>query len=181
MAIFVILLRAIGPVTHKIMSMADWRAAMEKAGYKSPQTYLATGNMILESPKRLAEVEVEANAIVQRLGLGKNNIAVVRSPEVLDRLVKADPFPQASLDHPSQMGVYFFANSRPDLSWTNDYEGRERLAVVEDHLIVDYRGGISESPKLPGIIEKQSGAATARNWNTLRGLARLAAARGKDH
>jgi uncharacterized protein (DUF1697 family) len=41
LSVFVILLRAIGPVTHKIMSMAQWREAVAAAGFKDPQTYIA--------------------------------------------------------------------------------------------------------------------------------------------
>ena len=47
MAIFVVLLRAIGPITHKIMSMAQWREAVANAGFEAPETYVATGNMIV--------------------------------------------------------------------------------------------------------------------------------------
>lgn len=177
MTIYVILLRAIGPITHKIMSMAQWRDAVAALGYDAPQTYVATGNMIVGSDKGIAEVTADMNAVVRGLGLGPGNVAVVRKAAALHRLVKANPLPDAAAERPSELTVYFFAGSRPDFSWLGSYEGPERVHVEGMHLFVDYVGRASQSPRLPGLIEKRAGTVTARNWNTVRGLAERAAAR----
>lgn len=174
---WVVLLRAIGPWTHKIMPMSQWRDAALAHGFGDPRTYLASGNMIAEADGDAEAVARRMNALVSGQGLGAANVAVVRTPAQMRALVDADPFPEASKDHPSQMGVYFFAGDDPDFGWVQDYEGHERLRVTQGHLIVDYKGPISGSPKLPGLIEKRSGPVTARNWNTLRGLAERATAR----
>ncbi|ODT79927.1 MAG: hypothetical protein ABS76_18420 [Pelagibacterium sp. SCN 64-44] len=173
----IVLLRAIGPITHKIMSMAQWREASAAAGFIEPQTWLATGNMIAQSRFSLPEAQAAQQVLLTRLGLPAMVVAVLRAPETLHGLVAADPFPDASRDRPSQMGIFFFAADAPDLGWVAAYDGPERLAVVDNHLVVDFCGPISGSPRLPGLIEKKSGAATARNWNTLRGLSERAAAR----
>lgn len=169
MAVFVVLLRAIGPITHKIMSMAQWRDAVGRVGFKEPQTYLATGNMIVEASGSLHKVTQSMNATVRDLGLPENNQAIVRTADQVRTVYQANPLPEAASSRPSQMGVYFFAADRPEFGWMGEYKGHEVLRVVGQHLIVDYRGGVSQS-KLPGMIEKRSGLATARNWNTLRGL-----------
>jgi uncharacterized protein (DUF1697 family) len=175
MSIFVILLRAIGPVTHKIMSMAQWREAVAAAGYGEPQTYVATGNMIVGSDKTVAAITGDMNAVVRGLGLGPGNVAVVREAEELGRLVAANPFAEAA-ERPSELAVYFFAGV-PDFSWLGDYDGPERWHIEGAHLFVDYDGRISQSPRLAGLVEKRSGVGTARNWNTVRGLAERAAGR----
>jgi uncharacterized protein (DUF1697 family) len=182
MGVFVVLLRAIGPATHKIMSMAAWRDAVAAAGFVAPQTYIATGNMIVESNAPLPTVTRQMNEIVRALGLGPANVAVVRTPVQLRQLVDSNPFPEAAAERGGQMGVYFFVDPQPDFGWVEDYPGPERLHVEANHLIVDYTRLISASPRLPGLIEKRSGTATARNWNTLKGLAERASAREqKDH
>ena len=178
MSTYIVLLRAIGPVTHKVMSMQQWRDAAAAAGYDDPQTYVATGNMIVGSDKSIAEVTAEMNAVVRGLGLGPGNVAVVRKAAQLTRLVKANPFPDAAAERPSELTVYFFAGARPDFSWLDDYDGPEKVHVEGTHLFVDYAGRASLSPRLPGLIEKRSGTATARNWNTVKALAGRAAARG---
>lgn len=177
MTVYVILLRAIGPITHKIMSMAQWRDAVAATGYDAPQTYVATGNMIAGSDKGIAEVTTDMNAVVQRLGLGPGNVAVVREAAALHRLVKANPFAEAAAERPSELAVYFFAGASPVFSWLESYTGPERVHVAGTHLFVDYAGRASLSPRLPGLIEKHSGTVTARNWNTVRGLAERGSAR----
>lgn len=177
MAVFVVLLRAIGPITHKIMSMAQWREGVLAAGFSAPETFLATGNMIVEGTGTTHEMALAMNAVVAALGLAANSRAIVRSPEQLKAVFEANPVPEAAQSRPSQIGVYFFAAEQPDLSWVKDYRGPEILRVVQQHLVVDYNGRISDS-KLIGSVEKRSGVATARNWNTLRGLVERSTARG---
>ena len=177
MGTYVVLLRAIGPVTHKIMSMGQWREAVAAAGYDDPQTYVATGNMIVGSSKTEAEVALEMNAVMRRLGLGPGNIAVVRKAAVLNRLVKANPFSEAAVERPSELAVYFFAGAKPDFSWLAAYDGPERWHIAGAHLIVDYDGRISRSPRMAGLVEKRTGTGTARNWNTVKALAERAGER----
>lgn len=176
MAVFIVLLRGIGASTHKIMSMAQWRQAAERAGFERPETFLATGNMIVESMDTPADVTRKMNDIVVALGLSAKNGAVVRTPEQLQALYDANPLPDAASTRPSQMGVYFFAADDPDLEWTKEHDGPEHFRIVQNHLIVDYNGRVSDS-KLLGGLEKRSGFTTARNWNTLRALVERSAAR----
>jgi uncharacterized protein (DUF1697 family) len=163
-------------VTHKIMSMARWREAVAADGFGAPQTYVATGNMIVEGDGTPAQVTRRMDQIVRDLGLGPGNKAVVRTAGQLKRLLRADPFPEASATRPSEVAVYFFAGTRPRFDWVGDYGGPEHIHMEGHHLIVDYAGWGTNS-RLPGIIEKQSGVVTARNWNTLRGLVDRSAAR----
>jgi uncharacterized protein (DUF1697 family) len=176
MSVFIILLRAIGPVTHKIMSMAQWRDAVAAAGFVAPQTHVATGNMVVEGNGTAASVTRSMDAIIRELGLGPGNKAVVRTPGQLKVLLRANPFPEASAIRPGAVAAYFFAGSQPNFDWVPGYDGPERIHIEGKHLIVDYDDRVSNS-RLPGIIEKKSGLVTARNWNTVRGLVDRAAAR----
>lgn len=176
MAVFVVLLRAIGPITHRLMSMAQWRDAALADGFINPQTYVATGNMIAVSDRTSEEVTSRMDAIVRRLGLGPGNKAVVRTADELQNLLRAAPFPDAIADLPSEVSVYFFAGQRPDFDWVGDYNGPERIHIEGSHLMIDYAGR-GPTSRLPAVVEKRSGVVTARNWNTLRGLVERANAR----
>lgn len=176
MSVFIVMLRAIGPVTHKIMSMAQWRAAVDAAGFERAETYVNTGNMVVSGSGSIAEVTQRMDEIVGRLGLGPGNKAVVRSPNQLNALLDADPFPEATASRPSEVGIYFFADATPKLDWVATFAGPEEIRIVGQHLIVDYAGRGSTS-SLPARIERWSGVVTARNWNTVRGLATRVAAR----
>src|SRR5690606_38886954 len=116
LAVFVVLLRAIGPATHAVMSMQQWRDAAAADGFVDPATYVATGNMIAEAEDTASGVTRRMNGIVQTLGLTPANRAMVRRPRQLRALIKANPFPDAVEKRPSQIGVYFFAG-RPDFGW----------------------------------------------------------------
>jgi len=162
---YVILLRAIGPITHKVMSMTQWRDGVAAAGFAEPATYLATGNMIATGPGTIETVAGRMNRVVRDLGLAESNVAVVRRPAELRAVLDANPFPEAAADR------------QPDFSWTADHGGPELFAVVDGHLVVDYSGRISESSRLGNLIEKRCGPGTGRNWNTLKGLVERATAR----
>ena len=176
MTTYVVLLRAIGPITHKIMSMAQWREAVTAAGFINPETHVATGNMIVESELGIADVSLRMNEIVIGLGLGPGNTAVIRTARQMQRLLAANPLPDAAVANPQALAVYFFTKARPDFGWIGDYAGTETIHIEGTHLIVDYVTPVSSS-RLPVIIEKKSGTVTARNWNTVRRLAEKAAAR----
>jgi uncharacterized protein (DUF1697 family) len=175
---YAILLRAIGPVTHKLMSMEAWRAAAAKAGLEAPETALATGNMIASFAGSATEATKAMTEVLRGFGLKDNVIPVLREPALLERLIASGIMTGAE-ERPRETAIYFFIERRPDLEWAKTYEGRERLAVVEDHLLVDFDGDTANSGVLLRRIEKTCGTSTARNLNTVRSLVRLAANRGK--
>jgi uncharacterized protein (DUF1697 family) len=170
MATLIVLLRAIGPVTHRLMSMQQWRNAALDAGFGRAETYVATGNMILETDLAPELVTLRMNDILAGFGLGPNVSAFVRSPESLARLIEANPFRDAADLRPDALAACFFAGP-PDLAWLSSHRGDERVHPVGDHLIVDYPMHISKAKLVPAKIERWSGTAmTARNWNTVRNL-----------
>lgn len=175
---YVILLRAIGPVTHKLMSMAAWRQASEDAGFAAPQTLVATGNMVADFAGTAEEATERMTAVLRGFGLRENVVPVLRRPALLDRLIAANPFAEAT-ERAAQVAAYFFVAKHPDLAWVGDYKGPARLSVVDDHLLVDFGQDPSQAGALIRRIEKQCGTSTARNWNTVQGLAKLCANRGK--
>jgi uncharacterized protein (DUF1697 family) len=164
---YVILLRAIGPVTHKLMGMADWRDAAERAGFSQPVTVLNTGNMIAGFNGGAARATMEMRAVLASFGLGDNVVPILRTPLLLRRLTKSNPISEAAADRPSQTGVYFFGKPSPDFSWLQDYEGPEAVHVVAKHLIVDFTRDVAQSGKLIRLIDKNCGINTARSWSSL--------------
>jgi uncharacterized protein (DUF1697 family) len=177
--LYIILLRAIGPVTHRLMSMAAWREAAEKAGFVAPETLVNTGNMIAGFDGTAVAARKAMEPVLRSFGLGENVAVVVRTPGQLRQLVKADPISDAARERPGETGVYFFAAAKPDLGWLKDHDGPEAIHVVADHLLVDFSQDVAKSGKLIRKIDKFCGLNTARNWNTTRKLAERAAAREK--
>lgn len=178
--LFVILLRAIGPVTHRLMSMSAWREAAEQAGFVAPETLVNTGNMIAGFDGSAVAARKAMEPVLRGFGLGENVAVVVRTPGQLSKLIKADPIADAALKRPNETGVYFFAAAKPDFGWIKDHDGPEAIHIVADHLVVDFSQDVAKSGRLIRKIDKHGGLNTARNWNTVRKLAERATAREKE-
>ncbi|KRB01209.1 hypothetical protein ASD83_06720 [Devosia sp. Root685] len=174
---YVILLRAIGPVTHKLMSMTQWREAAVAAGFVAPETLVNTGNMIAGFDGTEAAVVTTTVGVLRSFGLGENVVPVVRKPALLHKLMQADPIAEAAAERPNQTGVYFFASKKPDFDWLKRYDGPETVHVVHDHLIVDFTQDVGQSGRLIRQIDKNCGTNTSRNWNSVRRIADRCAAR----
>jgi len=172
MAVYVLLVRAIGPVTHRKMSMAALRDGLLAAGLADVSTVGNTGNVLCRSPKGAAAVKKFAQGVIDVFGLGAMCEVFVRTPAQMAEVVAANPFPNAALDHPARVGVCVF-HEEPD--WPGAitaHEGPEELATVGAHLIIDY-------PEAAGAmaVERLVGKRmTQRNWRVFASLADKAAA-----
>lgn len=173
MAVYVGLIRAIGPATHARMKMAALREACETAGLADVATVGNTGNVVFRFGGTPAAARGALQAVVDGFGLAPANEVFIRTPEAMAEVVAANPVAEAAAERPSEVGVCSF-HDEPD--WTpllGAWPGPEQLAVVGAHLVVAYPRGISTS-RLQ--IEKALGARmTQRNWKVFAALAEKAA------
>lgn len=165
---YVALLRAIGPVTHRVMRPAALRDKAEEAGFDRPVNYLATGNLIFGSTKSQAVLRREISALVESFGLTSSEVFIA-SRRQIEAIIKADPFPSAARSRPARIGVCIFHKA---LDWPAallEPDGPEKVTPVGRALVIDYGPG-EESSRLN--VEKLAGARmTQRNWNTILGIA----------
>ena len=175
MAIYVALIRAIGPVTHAKMKMTALREACEAAGLSDVSTVGNTGNIVFRSGKSQAAVRTLVQDVVAGFGLGPGQEIFVDTPRKMAAVVRANPFPKAAAERPGEIGVCTF-HKAPDWAPIRDWPGPEKLAMVGAHLIVEYPGLTGSKLK----IEKTLGVTmTQRNWRVFSGLAEKAAGLGK--
>lgn len=167
MTTYVALLRAIGPATHKIMRPAALRDRAEAAGFTNPVSYLATGNLILDSPKRPAAIAREITALLEGFGLKSSEVFVATQAQIRT-IVEADPFPDAARDHPARLGICFFHRA---LDWPDALlhpAGPEKVAAVGGALVIDY--GPGDAPSRLNVEKLARTTMTQRNWNTVLGI-----------
>lgn len=175
MAVYVALIRAIGPVTHARMKMASLRDACQEAGLDDVATVGNTGNIVFRSDRSGTAVRQVVQSVVDGFGLGEANEVFINTPRKMAAVVRANPFPRAAAERPSAVGVCTF-HKTPDWDAIRGWDGPEELAMVGAHLVVAY-AAISGS-KLK--IEKSLGVTmTQRNWTVFAGLAEKAAALGR--
>ena len=175
MAVYVALIRAIGPVTHAKMKMAALRDACAAAGLADVVTVGNTGNVLFRSDLSEAAVRRTVQDVVAGFGLDMTQEIFIDTPRKMAAVVTANPFPEAALDRPSELGVCTF-HKAPDWSRILDWPGPERLAVVGAHLVVEYQTIAGSKLR----IEKLLGTTmTQRNWRVFAGLAEKARGIGK--
>jgi uncharacterized protein (DUF1697 family) len=169
MTVYVALLRAIGPGSHAIMRPSALRDKAEAAGFADPVNYLATGNLIFASRKGVAVVRREITTLVESFGLTSSEVFIATRAQVA-AIVEADPFPEASRDHPTLIGVCFFHKA---LDWPDGLlhpAGPETAVAIGPAVVIDYGADAAQSPSRMNI-EKLTGARmTQRNWNTVLGI-----------
>jgi uncharacterized protein (DUF1697 family) len=175
MAVHIILLRAIGPSTHKILTMKQLETACRAAKLERTRNVLATGNLIVETDWPKDRVR-ETVARLMR-GFGLTTAVLIRGREELARIVKANPFPDAAQERPSQLQINFLEERPTDdaIDALRARAGPERIARVAGGIYIDYAGRISDSKLTPAIVERiLKSTSTARNWNTIAKLLAIA-------
>jgi uncharacterized protein (DUF1697 family) len=160
---YVALLRAIGPITHAKMPLAELTRRLGGDALNVGNT----GNILFSSDASSADARQAVSAAVQSFGLDTE--VFIRTRRQLQMLAGASPFPQAQKQWPSALGVCFFHKAPVWPAAYRDYAGPEKLMMFSNHLIVDYGGRITGS-KL--MIEKATSARmTQRNWSTVLRIA----------
>lgn len=170
-------LRAIGPITHKVMSMQDLCAACDRAGLSNARSYIASGNLLFNAAAPEAELVESLNKIIAGFGLHLDNQAFIRTPDDMAQIIAANPFPEAAIERPNHLVAMFF-NETLDAEHSKTalkHDGLERFEAIGRVLYGDYSAGIGTSKVAPGFIEKRLKLrGTARNWNTVLKMQALA-------
>lgn len=159
------LLRAVNVGGTGKLPMAELRAIADALGYTNVRTYIASGNLLLDSAQSQAGVRERLERALAAFA-GKPVGVVMRSAAELAALLDANPFPEA----PGNRVLVSLLNdalpARPELRHQRD----ERVVFAAREVWVHYGDGMAQSKLRIPAAE----AGTARNLNTLRALRALA-------
>jgi len=169
MTSFVALLRAVNVGGTGKLPMADLRKLCEDRGFAEVRTYIASGNVVLESDrpegevKRVIEDALEAYA-------GRRVPVLVRTAAEMVAVAAANPFPD---EHPSRTVAMFLDDPPPAnaLETVSGIQG-EKLALGRREIYIAYGEGMADSRlRIPAVKD-----GTARNMRTVAALAEMAGA-----
>ena len=175
MAISVVLLRGINVGRHRRVSMADVRAALADAGYPDVETYVQSGNVLVNTRVGAARLTTDVEAAL-RTGLDLDVDVVVRTGSQLRAIVARNPFLADGLP-PCSLHVGF-AKAKPARAavaalGARDF-GRDRATVVGADVYLCYPDGQGRSKMSGALLEKLLGVPiTVRNWNVTTTLAEM--------
>ena len=166
MTSYIALLRAVNVGGTGKLPMADLRAMATELGYSNVRTFIASGNLLFDSPLSEAEVKAALEARLEAYA-GKPVPVFVRTAAEMAAVGAANPFPDA---HGSRLMVFFYDAAPPaDLLDLVRGQAGERLSLGLRELYVDYGEGIRFTKlKIPG-----SANGTGRNMNTVIKLAKM--------
>jgi len=169
MATHIALLRAVNVGGTAKLPMAELREIATGVGFQNPRTYIASGNLVLESRLGPAKVkQLLESALLKRFG--KPCAVLIRSADQLEQVIGNNPFPDAE---PAKLLVLFL-DAAPDkkaLAAVVAADG-ERLAAGEREVYIHFPNGMGRSKlKIPF-----ASVSTGRNLNTVRALLQMCSA-----
>jgi uncharacterized protein (DUF1697 family) len=164
---------------HNKVAMAELRALAKDIGLINPQTVLQSGNLVFESAARGApalEALLEKET-AKRFGLAASYL--VRSAAEWTKLVAANPYEKETKADPGRLVAILLKDapaSKDCAALKAAIKRREYFHADGRTLYAYYPDGQGESKITAPLIDRILGTTcTARNWNTVLKLAKLAA------
>jgi uncharacterized protein (DUF1697 family) len=182
MPTFVILLRAVNVGSTGKLPMADFRKLLAGLGYKNIETYIQSGNAVVDAAGTAAGVTTAVGAGLEKLMKSPVPV-IVRTHAELQRVIAGNPFaPEAAADGARVHAV--FLSGIPAAGKTAGLEQvvtkypmrRDRFQLVGDTLYLHLPDGAGETKFSAQTVDRALGVtATARNWNTVLKLHAMSA------
>ena len=180
MARHVVLLRGINIGSRNRVAMPALRDALEEASFTDVQTYLQSGNIVVESRAKPETVRKKVEQLIeQRFGL--EIAVVVRTRAELAAVVKRNPHAKVATN-PKAYQVTFL-EQKLSAKTVRELEqaaaGAERVVVSGREVYAWHPQTIARSKLWAKLAGKDLGVtATSRNWTTVEALVELAGGLG---
>ena len=169
MTTYVALLRAVNVGGTGKLPMAELRALCTNVGFERVRTYIASGNVVLESDLPAAGVKSELEARLLAYA-GRPVGVVVRTAAEMAGVVAANPFPGAAPNR--TVAIFLDAPPPADALAAATGVSDEVIRLGAREVYVHYPGSMADSRlRIPAAA-----AGTGRNMNTVATLAAMAAA-----
>jgi uncharacterized protein (DUF1697 family) len=168
MTAYIALLRAINVMGTGKLPMVELKRICEAAGFRSVQTYIASGNVVFTSRKNEAQVKAALEAAVEAF-TGKPAGTLVRTAAEMAAVLADNPFQKM----PGNQTLAYFLDHAPQATALEAAANHtiEQVQLGRREIYVYYPNGVGQSRlRLPAFK-----TATARNMNTVAKLAELAA------
>lgn len=157
-------LRAVNVGGTGKLPMAELKAMALELGFANPRTYIASGNLLFESPLAADAAGVRLEARLAEYA-GKPVGVLMRSPAELRELLARNPFPEAA---GNRLLISFLSAELPEPPVAKHAKD-EAWRLLGRELWVHYPSGMGQSKLRIPAAE----AGTARNLNTVQAVLAL--------
>jgi len=183
MPVLISMLRGVNVGPHNRIKMDALRTVYESLGFKDPQTYVQSGNVIFRSRERNSpQIAKKIQDAIEKKFKFRPEV-IVRTVDELRKAIAASPFADRPDLEPGKILVTFLAGAPAKEVHTafdrfKDYP--EKVHLKGSELYIYFPNGAGRS-KLPwSAIEKLlKVTGTARNWNSVTKMLAIAEAMEK--
>jgi uncharacterized protein (DUF1697 family) len=168
---FVALMRGINVGSTRKLPMADLRELCVKCGLRQPETYIQSGNLIVDAENDANELRaLLEHAINSQFGFAVD--VVVRTPSAWAKYVAVNPFADDANVLPNKLHLYLSRdrlNTGAAKILEPHAQSGERIRAAGEALWIEYgTNSVAGSKLTPALIDKACGSpATGRNWNSV--------------
>lgn len=172
---YIVLLRGINVGGHHKILMADLRNLLSNNNYHNVQTYIQSGNIILESDKNSKQISVHIKELIAKYY--QFDIPVISIPEKeLHTCFKENPFLEKETDI-KKLHVTFLSDI-PEESKVNNLDipiyNNDQYNIKRSIIYLHTPDGFAKTKFNIATFEKKLNIqATTRNWNTVTKLVNL--------
>ncbi|MGB4956861.1 MAG: DUF1697 domain-containing protein [Candidatus Saccharimonas sp.] len=169
-----VLIRGVTPTGKNKVPMAQLRELLGVTRkFTSVQTYIQSGNVIVETELSIPETERVVHDIILD-NFGGDLVVIAKNHEQLQR--SFENYPIESI--PTERRYYTFLKSAPTDEGLQKLAerdfGEDKYHVVGDMVYIAYATKASDSKLTNNVIEQKLGvSATTRNYNTVKKLVEL--------
>ena len=154
------------------LTMADLRAAFEAEDFANVETVVASGNVLFDFPERPTPGLEEKLGLMMRHKFAMDSAVCVRDRGEVAAAIESNPFHGQGADN--QVYTHFLerpvdADQFAVLVADHVGRGREKLALGDRALYIDYVNGAGDSRLTGKFLERRLGCrGTARNMRSLK-------------
>lgn len=151
--------------------MQELREMLNKMKYQNVQTYIQSGNVILDSEKEKRIVENEIKLAIQN-HFGYEVPVFAKTIEDFKRTIKGNPYP---VTNEKIVAVFFLSDFSTVTNIEINKAEDDEFTILNDVVYIYCPNGFGRSKLTINIFEKKLGlVATSRNWKTTNKLLELA-------
>lgn len=177
MTTYLVFLRGVMPYGKNRVPMKVLQGLLRKHGYPDAQTYLHTGNIILNSSDDSLILAKNIHNLINEF-IGPDLAVIVRTPQEITELLDKNPFTEPAykqnrvffcmMEHISETSPLDLINKK-----INDTD--EKISLQENNAFLYIPGNAGRSKLNNQLLEKSfKTTSTSRNFNTLHKVLSIA-------
>lgn len=171
---YIVLLRGVTPTGKNKVPMAQLRQLLSDNGFSNVQTWIQSGNVILDSMLSHKEVGEKVNRIIKE-GIGADLKIIVKTPDEVKTVLAENPFAQG---HDISRVFFALFNDLPDQSLVADFQaldfGEDKFAITPHAIYLFVPESFAKTKLNNNFLERKLKIdVTIRNFNTLSKLTLL--------